>query len=58
MFAAAVFLRNWREQRPSEHGNLELCDGGRWDSLLHVFVDPFLRFNFYSVVRDCCWVAF
>jgi hypothetical protein len=38
MFAPEQLLRNWREQRPNNHGDLDLSvmgGGGGWKSPLH-----------------------
>jgi hypothetical protein len=34
MFTPTQLLRNWRKQRPSNQGDIELSVGG-WKSLLH-----------------------
>jgi hypothetical protein len=56
MFTPAHILCNWREQRPSNKGDLgssvtrevaKVCCTG-WTCF---------RSNLYSVVRDCYWVA-
>jgi hypothetical protein len=53
MFAPAQLLRNWREQRPSNKGDLDSSVTGRMgESLTRGWT------CFCTVVRGCCWVTF
>jgi hypothetical protein len=57
MFASAQFLRNWREQRPSNKGDLDSSVTGEVRSVYYTGAD-LLLIQFLTVVRDCCWIAF
>jgi hypothetical protein len=56
VFASAQLLWNWLEQRPSNKGDLESSTAVRMGTPITQGW-PRFRFNFCTVVRDCCWVA-
>jgi hypothetical protein len=62
IFEPAQVLRNWREHRPSNQGDLDSCHGEGWKSLLHgggpasdfIFVPKYvtvvgLRYKLYAL---------